>query len=541
MTAGELSVEAGAGVQRTLGVDNKWLVTLSVGFGAIMATIDASIVNVAIPHIRGAVGATIEEITWITTGYIVAAVLVMPLTGFLGSMFGQKRVYLAGLALFVAGSALCGMARSLTALVIFRAIQGIGGGTLQPTQQAIMRQTFPLREQGMAMAMFAVVIMVGPAVGPTLGGWITDNFSWPWIFYINLPIGLLGILMVLRFVHEPEDVRAANRVRAEAQRRSMDWAGIALMIVGVAALQYTLEEGPSKDWFESSTIITSALIAAAGLAAFVVRELTAPVPVVNLRLFRDRTFLVATVISGVQFAILMASMFLLPLFTQELLGFSAMQSGLLLLPRSIVMIAAMPFIGRMYNHVPPALMVAVGILLLSLGSYDLSRMTLDTSSAGFFLPLILTGVGFSCLIVPLTTAALSRIPRPLLADASGLNSFVRQVGGSTGLAIFATLLERYGVQARAALSAHVSALRPEAVERLAALKAMFLGRGIDPATSGMLAIKVLSGKVAVQGMVIAFEKAFFLQAAVFLAVLPLLYFLRVPRIDSGPAGRAMTE
>ena len=538
MSAGELTLGAGAGPRTTFGVDNKWLVTVSVGFGAIMATIDASIVNVAIPHIRGSVGATIEEITWVTTGYIVAAVLVMPLTGFLGSMFGQKRVYLAGLVLFVAGSALCGIARSLTALVIFRAFQGIGGGTLQPTQQAIMRQTFPLREQGMAMAMFSLVIMVGPAVGPTLGGWITDNFSWPWIFYINIPIGLLGILMVMRFVHEPEDVRAAHRVRAEVQRRNLDWSGIVLMVVGVAALQYTLEEGPSKDWFESSAIVASAVIAAAGLAAFVARELTAPVPVVNLRLLKDRTFLVATLISGVQFAILIASMFLLPLFTQELLGFDAMQSGLLLLPRSIVMIACMPLIGRLYNHVPPALMVAAGILLLSLGSYDLSLITLDTSSAGFLFPLILTGIGFGCLIVPLNTAALSRIPRPLLADASGLNSFVRQVGGSTGLAIFATLLERYSVQARAGLSAHVTALRPEAVERLVALKTMLLGQGFDPGTAGTLAVKVLAGKVAVQGMVIAFEKAFFLQAVALMAVLPLLYFLRTERIGSGPPGRA---
>src|SRR5256885_5121197 len=234
---------------------NKWLVTVSVSFGTLMGAIDASIVNVALTHIRGAVGATLEEITWISTGFVVATVLVMPLTAFLGRMFGQKRLYMASLALFLVGSALCGMARSLWTLVFFRVIQGLGAGALQPTEQAILRQTFPPKEQGMAMALFGMAVMLGPAFGPTLGGVLIDNWTWPWIFYINIPVGILGLVLVQRFVHEPEDIMRANRAAAEEQRKNVDWSGIALLCVGIGALQYVLEERQRNDWFDRKLIV----------------------------------------------------------------------------------------------------------------------------------------------------------------------------------------------------------------------------------------------------------------------------------------------
>src|SRR5438046_217936 len=230
---------------------NKWLVTVSITFGTLMGAIDASIVNVAVPHLTGSLGVTVEQITWVTTGFVIATVMVMPLTGFLARLFGQKRVYMACLVLFVVGSALCGMARTLPLLVFFRVIQGIGAGALQPTEQAILRQTFPPREQGMAMALFGMAVVLGPAFGPTLGGYIVDNYSWPWIFYINVPIGIISLLMVSRFVHEPPDVRAMLHAMAERQRKNMDWSGIALLIVGLGTMQYVLEEGNRNDWFAS--------------------------------------------------------------------------------------------------------------------------------------------------------------------------------------------------------------------------------------------------------------------------------------------------
>ena len=312
---------------------DKWVVAAAVGFGAVMGTIDSSIVNVALPHIRGSVSATLQEITWISTAYIITSVMIMPLTGFLGGLFGQKRIYMASLALFMVGSALSGLARSLLTLVLFRALQGLGAGALLPSQQAILRQTFPKEEQGMAMALFAIVILVGPAVGPTLGGWITDNYSWPWIFYINLPIGGMALIAVSRFVHEPEDIARANRARAEAQRGHLDWVGVMLMCVGVACLQYFLEEGQTKDWFESTAICVTGAVALVAFATFIMRELTATAPAVDLRLFGDRTFLAGTAIGGIQFAMLMASMFMLPVFMQELQGMTAMQAGIALRPQ----------------------------------------------------------------------------------------------------------------------------------------------------------------------------------------------------------------
>src|SRR3954471_13475021 len=338
----------------------KWTVAISIAFGSLMATIDSSIVNVALPAIRGQLGASLQEITWITTAYMIAMVLIMPLTGFLGSFFGQKPVYLASLILFTIGSVLCGTARSLEMLILWRIVQGVGGGALQPTQQAILRQTFPPAEQGMAMAVFSMVIMVGPAIGPVLGGWITDNYSWPWIFFVNLPVGLLGIYPTSRNVIEPADVLAANRARAAVARKHLDWAGIALMTIAVGALQYVFEEGPQNDWYDSTAILDGTYLAGVGLIAFVIRELTATAPVIDLRMFRDPTFASGTLIAGVVFAMLMGSMFLLPVFTQELMRFSPTQSGILLLPRTIAMMIASPFVGRLYNSVRPSWLVAFG-------------------------------------------------------------------------------------------------------------------------------------------------------------------------------------
>jgi DHA2 family multidrug resistance protein len=498
---------------------NKWLVAVSIAFGSLMATIDSSIVNVALPNIRGELGASIQEITWISTAYMIAMVLVMPLTGFLGGFFGQKRVYLISMVVFVAGSALCGTARSLGMLVFYRILQGLGGGALQPSQQAILRQTFPPAEQGMAMAIFSMVIMVGPAVGPVLGGWITDNYSWPWIFYINLPVGLIGLLMTVQNVHEPDDVRVANRARAELARKNLDVAGIALMVVGIGALQYLFEEGPQDDWFDSMEIRVCAFVAAVALVGFVIRELTATAPVVNLRLFKDGTFASATVIAFVMFGMLMGSMFLLPVFCQESLHYTATLSGIVLMPRTLAMMAVSPIVGRLYNRIQPAFIVGFGVILFAIGSWELSDITLDTSSGDMVMPLVITGAAFACLFVPLTTAALAKVERHLMADAAGLNSFVRQVGGSIGLTIFATMFTNYAIEAHGALVAHITVLRPE------------IAAAIAHAARPELALRYIAFHSYQQATVLSFNRVFLLQGILFFLVIPLLFFLRVPRHD----------
>jgi MFS transporter, DHA2 family, multidrug resistance protein len=516
-TAGSL------GIQRP---DNKWLVAFSVSFGAIMSTIDVSIVNVALPQIRGSVGASIDQMTALGTAFAIAQVIVMPLTAFLGRFFGQKRVYIACLGLFIFGSMLCGVARTLPQLVAARALQGLGAGALQPSQMAILRQTFPEKEQGMAMAIVGMVVVIGPAVGPTLGGWIVDNWSWPWIFYINLPIGILGLLATSRFVHEPEDIRAANRAQGEVMRRHLDWQGIVYMTVGLASLQYFLQEGNRLDWFDSKLVTLSAIAAVAGVVGFVVRELHAIAPAVNLRLFRDRTFASATVIGSIMFANLMANMFLLPVFMQEMLGFTALKSGLTLMPRALVMMVTTPIIGRIYNRVSPRLLVAVGLATVALGSIDMGYFTLQTPMPRIIAALIIQGIGFSCLFVPLTTVALSHVERTQLADASGLNSLVRQFGGSAGLAIYGTLLDQFAIRARAALAVHVDPHRFEVAQRINAMTQGLMARGMDAATAKAAAVKALAGSVAGQGMLIAFEKNFLLSGFMMLALLPLTILLR---------------
>jgi DHA2 family multidrug resistance protein len=517
---------------------HKWLVAISVAFGSLMATIDSSIVNVAMPAIRGELGASLEAMTWVSTAYMIAMVVVMPLTGFLGALIGQKRLYLISLALFVAGSALCGTARSLETLTLFRILQGLGGGALQPTQQAILRQTFPPHEQGMAMAMFMMVIMVGPAIGPVLGGWIVDSYHWPWIFYINLPIGLLGMFMTLRNVHEPADVVAENQRRAVVARKNFDYAGIVFMIVGVAALQYLFEEGPQNDWFADDKVVIAAFAAAIGLTAFVIRELSATAPVVNLRLFRDPTFLSGTMVATIMFAVLVGSTFLLPVFMQEVLRFPATTAGLVLLPRTIAMMIASPIVGRLYSRIPPASIIAFGVVLFVIGSWELSTVSTQTGSGDLLIPLVVTGLAFACLFVPLTTAALSQVPRAQLADAAGLNAFMRQIGGSIGLTLLTTAFGRYAVHASAALADDVSMLRPEVTEQVAQLKAGLIARGYDAGVADGLVQASLRGKVGMQGLAIAFDKTFLLQCGLFVLVLPLLLFLRTGN-SKQPAGETV--
>jgi DHA2 family multidrug resistance protein len=525
-----------AGAPVTRARPNKWLVTISISFGTLMGAIDTSIVNVALPHIRGAVSATVQEITWISTGYAVALVIVMPLTAFLGRMFGQKRVYVSCLVLFLAGSVLCGFATSLGSLVFFRALQGLGAGALQPTEQAILRQTFPPKEQGMAMALFAMAVMLGPALGPTLGGYIVDHWHWSWIFFINLPVGILGLFMVTAFVQEDEDIRAANQAAAAMQRKHLDWQGIALLSVGLAAFQYFLEEGSSKDWFESRLIAAMLVIAVCGIGGFVWRELTARAPAVNLRLFSDPVFTSGTIISGVMFAMLMANMFLLPIFMQELLGFTATQSGLALMPRTLVMMVAVPIVGRLYSVVSPRLLIFAGVLLVAYGSFDLSHLSLASGTSDVVTALAVQGVGFACLFVPLTTLSLANIPRPRIADATGLNSLIRQIGGAIGLAAFATILNDDQIASRASVAAHLSETNPEVVARLAQMQQGLVARGLDAASAKQAALGMLQGSVTRQGMVLGFDHVFLICGVLFLAVLPLLFFLKggpqAPKADT---------
>ena len=379
------------------------------------------------------------------------------------------------------GSVLCGTGpQPAGRWSLFRVLQGFGAGALQPTEQAILRQTFPPQEQGMAMALFGMAVMIGPAIGPTLGGYIVDNYRWS-VDLLHQPAGRRarpaswsGASCTSR-----RTSGAANRRAAAEQRSNFDWQGIALLVRRARRAAVRARGGRSATTGSSRATITALRLRrpCSRLAAFVIRELTAPVPAVNLRLFKDPVFTSGTLIGAVMFAMLMASMFLLPLFMQELLGFTATQSGLALMPRTLVMMVVTPIVGRLYNRVSPRVLVAVGILCAALGAWQQSHFTLQTTAAGVVGTLLVQGVGFACLFVPLTTAALSNIPRQRLTDATGLNSLLRQIGGSVGLAIFATLLTRCARLARHDLVSHLAPERPEVLARLGAMTSAFLARG----------------------------------------------------------------
>ncbi|MFI5257476.1 MAG: DHA2 family efflux MFS transporter permease subunit [Gemmatimonadales bacterium] len=496
---------------------NKWVVAGTVLTGTIMAVLDSSIVNVALPDMSGTIGVTIEEITWVVTAYILAQVIVMPITGLLAARFGRKRFYMASVLLFTVTSMACGMAHSLVTMVLFRVLQGFGGGVLLTVSQAILRESFPPEEQGIAMGLYGLGAVLAPAFGPTLGGWLTDSYSWPWIFFVNVPIGAINLILVSRFIEDPPYL-----VR---EKGYIDWPGLGLLVVGLGSLQLMLEEGQRNDWFQSGYIVRLAVIASVGLVLFVWRELTVDRPAVSLRILGNISFSSATALGGVLGLALNGSLFLLPVFLQNLLGFDAMQSGLIMMPRGLAMALLMPISGRFYNRLGPRVLVGSGLAVASIGFYTMSDLTTQVGYWDLFWPQVWQGVGFSLIFVALSTAALSTIPRPRMTAATGLYNVVRQVMGSVGIAIAATTLTSSTVRYHAILSEDAGA---SAVgrQRLATLARAMMGKGSDLFTAREQAMRVLDGLIGRQAAVLAYNHVFFLVAALFVLGLPLVLLLR---------------
>jgi len=486
--------------------------------GTIMAVLDTSIVNVALADMSGTLGATIEQITWVVTGYMLANVLVMPIIGMLSTRFGRKNLYLFSLVIFTAASMLCGLARSLPLMVLVRAFQGIGGGVLMTVAQAILRETFPPKEQGIAMGIFGMGVVLAPAFGPTLGGFITDKYSWPWIFYINVPIGIINYLLVQKFVSDPHYlVRDKGRI---------DWLGLGFMITGLGAIQLMLEEGARHDWFESGFIIRLTLLGVVGMALFVWRELKTDRPAVDLRIMNNSAFTSATMIGGVLGMGLLGSVFLLPLFLQNILRFNAMQSGVALMPRSLAMAVLMPIGGRFYNKIGPRIMVATGLIVSMISFVLLADMTVDTGFWDMFWPQILQGAGFSLVFVALTTAALSSIPKPKITAASGLYNVVRTVFGSIGIALAASQLSTQTSVNHAMLTERASLSNPAAVAWVAQATAGMMRTGADVVTARTRALRLLDLSITRQSVVMAINHVFVLIAILFLFAVPFVLLLR---------------
>lgn len=506
---------------------HKWIVAGTVLTGTIMAVLDASIVNVALPSMSGQLGATVEEITWVVTGYMLSNVIVMPLIAWLSTRFGRKRLYVASVVAFTASSMACGLARSLPLLVGFRVLQGFGGGVLMTVSQAILRETFPVAEQGVAMGIYGMGVVLAPAFGPTLGGWLTDRYSWPWIFYVNVPIGILNLVLVQRFIEDPPYLRR--------ERGRIDWQGIALLSVGLGALQLMLEQGEHHDWFQSSFIVVLALTAAGGILLFIWRELAADQPAVDLRLLGDTSFSSATALGGVLGMGLYGSLFLLPLFLQNLLGYPAEKSGLALMPRSLAMAVLMPIAGRLYNRVGPRLLVAAGLLVSGFSFWDLAHLTSEVGFWDVFLPQLWQGVGFSLIFVALSTAAFAGLPRAKMTAAAGLYNVVRQVCGSVGIAVAASELTRGAVRYHSVLAEHVTAYNSLARQWLQGAAAAMRQAGADAYTAGRRALELLDLSVNRQAAVLSYNHVFALVAALFVIVLPLVLLLRrTQNVEDGP-------
>ena len=513
------------------GATNKWLVTISVMTGTIMSVLDVSIVNVALPHMQGSLGASVESITWVATGYILSEGFMMPLVSLLSSRIGRKRYYQFSVMVFASASMLCGLATSLPMLVAFRILQGFGGGALIPLSQTFLLENFPPRERGTAMGIFGVGVVFAPAFGPTVGGWLTDHYSWPWIFFINVPIGILNLMLVQRFVEEPEHV--------ERQSGGIDWTGLALLAIGLSCLQIMLEKGERNQWFQSDLIRGLALAALLGLALFIWWELRTKRPAVNLRILKNVPFTSATLIGGVLGVGLYASIFVLPLFLQNLLGYPAFNSGLTLMPRSLTMGLVFPIAGRLYNKLGPRVLIASGLGLGAYSFWQFSRLSLDVGFDQLLWPQVLQGAGFALIFVALSAAAVIELEKRQLADATGLYNVIRRVFGSAGVALAATQIDRGNTRYYALLVHNVSRFRGAAAAWLH--RAADLGlAGTGPGGLSPRGLAVLSGTVARQAAMLAFNHVFYLIAFVFVISLPLVLFLRGGTGEEG-TGHMETE
>jgi DHA2 family multidrug resistance protein len=491
------------------------LVTLTVMLGLIMAIIDTSIVNVALTNMAGSLGSTIDEISWVATGYILANVIVMPLNGWLTARFGRKNYYAACLVLFTVSSLLCGTASNVWLLVFYRVLQGFGGGALQPTAQAILFESYPVEKRGNAMAIFGLGAMVGPAIGPTLGGFLVDNFSWPLIFFVNVPIGIVAFVMTLAFIRDQKYV--------EKPKGGLDWTALSLMTVGLAALQYVLERGQHDDWFSSPTIVVLTAVAAVTLTLFVVREIRDRAPLVDLKVFASRAFTAGCVIGVVSGFGLYGLNLVLPLFFQNVLGFDATQTGLALLPGAVATALSMPIAGRLVGKLDPRISIAAGIAMFGASAFWMGGLDQNAGYWDIFWPRNLQGFALGFLFVPLTTAALATVPLNRMAGATGVYTLVRQLGGSFGIAILELLQTRQEDAAQSTLVGRVNDANP-------AVHAF-----LQHAASKTQALQQLAGMVGQNATVISYDFVFRLSGILFFAAIPTVFLLAGKRKGGGPA------
>jgi DHA2 family multidrug resistance protein len=499
---------------------HKYIIAATVTMAAMLELIDTSIVNVAIPHMMGNLGATLDEIAWVSTAYIIANVIIIPMSGWLSAYFGRKRYFTGSIALFTVASFFCGSAGSLLGLIFWRVIQGIGGGALLSTAQATLYESFPPEEAGTGMAIFGVGVMVGPTLGPTLGGWITDNYSWPWIFYINVPLGIIAAILTVTYVHDAEHQERADKI---------DYLGIILLTLCVGSLQWMLERGERYDWWDSRFVTMLGVTALFSGIALIWHELTTDEPVINFRILKSRQLT-----AGVTFGLLLGfalygSVFILPVFLQQLLQMTAWQTGKIILPGAIASAVTMAVVGRNAMRLDARYTVVVGAFLFFWSMLKMSHLTSASGQSELFWPLILRGVALGLIFVPLTNATMADLKVKDLAQGTGMFNLMRQLGGSLGIAVMATLLAHFMSVEKAMLTEHVGVSDPETLNRLSMLTRGLISRGVNPMTAQQQALAILDRQITVQSSMLAFSKIYLYSGLVLVCALPLLLLFRSGR------------
>jgi len=499
---------------------NKWLITITVMLPAIMEIIDTSVANVALPHMQGSLNAGVDEVTWVLTSYLVANAVVLPMTGWLSRVFGRKRFLMTCIVLFTLASLLCGAAPNLALLIFFRVLQGAAGGALIPISQAILMETFPPNQRGMAMAIFGIGAMFGPIVGPALGGWITDNMNWRWIFYINLPIGIIAMTMCAFFIFDPD------YLKEKVKELKIDYWGLFLLTTSMGSLQVVLDKGQQEDWFSSPFIITFSIIFIVSIVALIWVELTHRHPIINLRLFKNLSFSAGNLIMFVVGFALYSSIMLIPLFLQTLMGYSATDAGMVMAPGGVATLLTMPFVGAALAKRDGRKIVFVGLLIGAASMFIMQGLNLQGSFWNYTWPRIVLGVGLAMIFVPLTTVTLATISRTEMGNATGMFNLLRNIGGSVGIAMAATLLARYEQFYQTSLVANVNPYNPVWQMRYAGLKQALVSKGVGITQSDTTALGMMYGAVRRQAGALAFNRIFFIIGLAFLVIIPLLLLLK---------------
>lgn len=494
---------------------------MSVMLATFMEILDTTVVNVSIQHIAGNLAATNEEGTWVVTSYLVSNAIVLPMSGWLANRFGRRRMIMACVLGFTITSVLCAAATSLEWLIFFRVLQGLTGGGMQPLAQAIMLESFPREKHGSAMAAYGVGIILAPILGPMLGGYITDNYSWRWIFYLNVPVGAISLFLMSQFVWDPSYI--------QRPKGGADFWGIGFLALGFGALQIVLDTGQRKDWFESNYIRTFAVLCVVGLISLVIRELLTKHPVVDLRVLKDETYSAGLFLITMVGFILYASLILLPIYLQTLLGFPAYDAGLALTPRGIGSLFTMPFVGFATNKFDPRKIICFGFGLGGLTMFRLSHLNLDAGYWDIFWQQIFQGCALSCMFIPLMAASMARIPKEKIGNATSIFNLMRNIGGSFGIAVMTTFLTRRSQFHYSRLGESVSSGNPAVQQTYEGLRAFFRSRGSDPYTAAHQALAALSGMLERQASMLSFVEAFWVLGVMFFCMVPFLLLLRRPK------------